>query len=92
MRSQVLTQKDSSQIENSKYSILVNEMQRRFDVMNSRIDIQEQVDTIYHFTQQLCYSGYPKTQIRDIVESGLKGVVREEKRRQDNVTRYRSGC
>ena len=37
-------------------------------------------------------SGYSRPQIRDLVESGLKGVVRKERRKLTRETRYRMGC
>ena len=43
MRSQVLTMQRSSQAETSKFSILVNELVRRFEVMDERIEISEEV-------------------------------------------------
>ena len=39
MRSQMLTHKNFNQSEPSKYSILVNELQRRFEVQDMKIDI-----------------------------------------------------
>ena len=41
MRSQVLTMKKSSMPENSKYSILINELNRRFEVMSQDITVEE---------------------------------------------------
>ena len=39
----------------------------------------------------MCNSGYKLSQIRDIIESGLKGVKRKEKTRENREMRYRSG-
>ena len=64
MRSQILTMKRSSQSENSKYSILVNELNRRFEVMDKDISINEKVSVIDHYCQQLINSGYRIEQIR----------------------------
>ena len=58
MRSQVLTEKRSSQSENQKFAILTNELNRRLQMMDSDISIDEQVEKINHFTQQLINSGY----------------------------------
>ena len=91
MGSQFLTHKCSSQSEHSKYSILVNELQRRFDVKDGDIDLEEQVQIVDHYCQQLLHSGYQQDQIRDLIESGLKGVIRKEKHRQEQETRFRSG-
>ena len=41
MRSQTLTMKRSSQSENSKISILTNELNRRFQMMDTEITIEE---------------------------------------------------
>ena len=81
MRSKVLTHKRSGQSEHSKYRLLVNELQRRFEVLDRDIHINEKIEIIDHFSQQLFNSGYKQPQIRDIVESGLKGVMRKEKRK-----------
>ena len=43
MRSQVLTMKRSSMPEQSKFSILVNELNRRFEVMSEDVTIEEKV-------------------------------------------------
>ena len=90
MRAQVLTMKRSSQSEQSKFSILVNELQRRFEVLDKNIENEEKVDIIDHYTQQLVNSGYSSEQVREIVESGMKGVLKKEKRRNEGDRRYRS--
>ena len=90
MRSQVLTMKLSSQSEQSKFSILVNELQRRFEVMDEKISIDEKTEIVDHFTQQLVNSKYSEEQIREIVESGLKGVAKKEKRKSERKKRFRS--
>ena len=41
IRSQILTMDRSSMPENAKFSILVNELNRRFEVMDSKIDQNE---------------------------------------------------
>ena len=90
MRSQILTHKKSSQSEQSKYNILVNELCRRFEVLDKDIPVEEKVMIVDHYTQQLVNSGYSKEQIREMIESGLKGVVRKEERRRNAVNRFRS--
>ena len=72
MRSQVLTMKRSSMPDQSKFSILVNELNRRFEVMSGDVTIEEKIEVINKFTKQLVNSGYDFSQTRDI-------VVREEK-------------
>ena len=90
MRSQIMTMKRSSQSEQSKVSILVNELTRRFDVLDEKIEINEKIGIINHYTQQLLNSGYSTEQIRDIIISGLKGIQRKEERRNAATTRYKS--
>ena len=83
--------KRSSQSENSKYSILVNELTRRFEVMDKGIDIEEKIEVIDHFSQQLMNSGCDIEQIRDIVQSSLKGIQRKQERRKGLEFMFRSG-
>ena len=90
MRCQTLTGEKSSQSDQSKYSILVNELARRFEVMSESVTIEERISTIDHFTQQLKNSGYEFKQSREIVLSMLKGWRRKEERRKDQEKRYLS--
>ena len=91
MRSQILTQKFSSQSEQSKYSILVNELHRHLEVLDPKIENSEKVEIIDHFIQQLYNSDYDLNQISDIVESSLKGFLRKVERKKGNTSRYRKG-
>ena len=92
MRNQILTMKRSSQSENSKVSILTNELNRRFQMMDSRITIEEKKEKIEHFTQQLINSGYNWSTIREIIVSSLRSVIRKEKKRlETGEKRYRTG-
>ena len=60
-------------------------------MMDKNIDIEEKIDVVNHFTQQLVNSGYNDTKIKEIVISSLKGIVRKEKKRiEDGQSRYRS--
>ena len=90
MRSQVLTTRRSSQPENSKFSILVNELNRRFEVMSTDIKIEEKIEVIEKFCQQLVNSGYDYPQVRNIVLSSLKGTLKKEKRLMKERKRYKS--
>ena len=47
MRSQILTMDRSSMPENAKFSILVNELNRRFEVIDKNIDQTEKIDHRY---------------------------------------------
>ena len=82
MHSQILTHKRSSQSEKSKYSILVNELTRRFEVLDESIDLSEKVKIIDHFTKQLVNSGYDHRQSKDILISSLKGVAKKMEKRK----------
>ena len=83
--------KRSSQSKQSKFSILVNELTRRFEVIGAKIDTSEKVKIIDHFTQQLLNSGYSREQSREITVCTLKGIIRKEERRLNNSKRYKSG-
>ena len=90
MRSQIMTMKRSSQSEQSKFSILVNELNRRFEVLDSKIELSEKIEIVNHYTQQLKNSGYSNDQMREIVTSSLKGIVRKEEMQLTKTKRYRS--
>ena len=90
MRAQVLTMQKSSQGEQSKISILVNELVRRFEVMDDKLEIGEQIKIIDHFTTQLKNSGYSYKESREIVTSALKGIVRKKENRKGELKRYKS--
>ena len=68
----------SGQAETSKVSILVNELVRRFEVMDDRLEINEEIEIINHFTAQLRNSGYQYKQARDIIVSALKGIMKKK--------------
>ena len=92
MRNQVLTQKRSSQSENSKFAILTNELTRRFQMMDKDISSQEKIEKIDHYTQQLINSGYSWQQSREVIVSSLKGIMKTEiKRKEEGGERYRTG-
>ena len=90
MRSQILTMSESSQPENAKYSILVNELNRRFEVMDKDISKEEKIEIIDHFTSQLRNSGYSHQMALEIIMSSLKGMKNKEKRRTEGENRYKS--
>ena len=92
MRNQVLTQKRSSMSENAKVSILTNELNRRFEMVDDKIEKEEKTDIVNHFTQQLVNSGYAWPQIREIVTSSLKGICKKDLRRKEtNSKKFRTG-
>ena len=57
--------------------------------MVHQIDIEEKTKIIDHFSQQLVNSGYCKEKIREIISSGLKGVLRKERERKERNNRYK---
>ena len=64
------------------FNILVNELHRRFEVLDEKTEIEEKVKIIDHFIQQLCNSDYSLEQIKLIVESSLKGIEDIERGRR----------
>ena len=58
--------------------------------MSDNVKIEEKIDKINHFTQQLVNSGYGQKQCKEIVLSMLKGITRKEERRKDQKRRYLS--
>ena len=59
--------------------------------MDSQIEIEEKIKIVDHFTQQLINSGYKGPQIRDIIVSSIKGIMRKERRREkEGKKKYRS--
>ena len=57
----------------------MNELIRRFEVLDGQIDINEKkIQTVDHYTQQLINSGYNGEEARDLIESGLKCMERKE--------------
>ena len=82
MRSQILTMQRSAQSEQSKISILVNELNRRFEVIDENIGEEERKKVVEHFTKQLVNSGYGYAQAKDIVLSNLKGIKKKGKKKE----------
>ena len=92
MKNQVMTQKRSSQSENSKFAILTNELRRRFQMMDEEIGREEKIQKLNHFTQQLKNSGYSWMQSREIIVASLRGILNSEKRRlAKGESKYRTG-
>ena len=92
MRNQILTMKRSSQSENSKFAILTNELRRRFNTVDEKIEDREKIQIVDHFLQQLINSGYSWQQSREVIVSSLKGLLKEEMRRKSSSEkRYRTG-
>ena len=85
LQSQIMTMKRSSQSEQSKFNILVNELNRRFEVLDKDISLEERKNIVNHYTKQLVNSGYSTLQIKEIIESALKGVVRKQEKKNIEI-------
>ena len=92
MRSQILTMQKSAQSEQSKMSILVNELNRRFDVIDDKVETNERIEVVDHFTTQLVNSGYGFSQAKDIVLSSLKGSKKKAEIRLNSDKKFKSGA
>ena len=84
--------KRSAQSEQSKMSILVNELNRRFEVIDDNVDIDEKVKIVDHFTSQLAKSGYNNKQAKEVVMSSLKGIKKKAEKRLKSDRRFKSGA
>ena len=71
MRSQVLTMKRSSQAQKSKVSILVNELNRHFEVMYDTVTLDEKLQVIDKFCQQQWLQLSPSARNSDVKFKGL---------------------
>ena len=92
MRNQVLLVERSAMGKQSLFAILSNELRRRLEVLDEKLPLNEKIQVVNKFTQQLVNSEFAWKQIREIVTSALIGHVRREKRRKDSgKKRYRSG-
>ena len=58
--------------------------------MSSNVTLEEQIEKINHFTQQLVNSGYGYRQCREIVISMLKGKKKKEESMKGQLKRYKS--
>ena len=52
-------------------------------MMDEDITIEEKVEKIDNFTQQLVNSGYNWGQIREVIVSSLKGFLKKELKRKE---------
>ena len=77
--------------ENSKFSILLNKIVRRFQVRVDGLSEQKEISIVDHYTKQLRHSGYNHKQARDVVLSALKGILRKKENRSFIERKYKSG-
>ena len=93
MRNQTLLLERTAMSRQSLISILSNELTRRLEVLDEKLDRNEVIAVIDKFTQQLVNSEFNWYQCREIIVSSLLGFTRKEKRRKlANRPKYRSGC
>ena len=73
-------------------SIMSNELMRRLQVIDDGLPLEETVNVVEQYVQQLINSGYGWKQTRDICVSALLGYKRQEiMRKRHNRPKYRSG-
>ena len=93
VRSQVLLMERSAMGTNSKFSIMSNELRRRFEVLNENVSRREKVQIIDKYTKQLVNSGYKRHQIFEIITSALKGYERKEiNRKKEGKSKFRTAA
>ena len=60
-------------------------------MMDDKIELEEKIEKVNQFCQQLINSGYNWGQIREIVVSSLRSAVKVEKQIESGENRYRTG-
>ena len=60
-------------------------------MMDGEISDEEKIEKVNHFSQQLVNSGYKWSQIREVVISSLRSVVKREKKIENGQERFRTG-
>ena len=92
VRSQIMLMERSAMSSQSKFAINTNELRRRMEVLHDSICMDERISIIDKYTQQLLNSGYNRNQIREIIVSAMKGFIRKEKERKDELKpKFRHG-
>ena len=66
--------------EQSKISILANDLIRRLSNVGENIFDEEKYKVIDHYTEKLQVSGYKRKQVKEIISSGLRGFETKRKR------------
>ena len=77
MKTPFCVMKNSAMSEKSKISILSQDLIRRMQNTGQTISESERISIIDNYIDRLLVSGYNVEQIREIVESGLKGYLRK---------------
>ena len=70
----------------------MNKLNRRFEVLDDKIDQKEKVEIIDHFMRQLKNSGYSHNKAYEIILSSVKGTLSKETRKSNLLSRYRSAA
>ena len=72
---------------------MTNELRRRLEVLNEKIDRKEKVNIVDKYTNQLVNSGYSRRQIYEIITSALKGYNRKESERKlKGISKFRTAA
>ena len=58
-------------------------------MLDDNKDLSEKIKIVDHYSQKLINFGYSKEKVRDIVRSGLKGIMRKESKRMKLSFKYR---
>ena len=82
MKTPLVIDERSAMSDHQKFSILTNEVIRRMSNISEKISIEEKVQVINTFTQELKNSGYNRKRAREIVVCGLLGLERKRMRRK----------
>ena len=92
MRNQTLVMERTAMGRQSIMSIMSNELMRRLQVIDESLHLQETINIVEKFVQQLVNSEYSWKSIREICVSALTGFKRQEIRRKLNKKpKFRSG-
>ena len=77
MKTPFCVMKESAMSEKSKVSILSQDLIRRMQNTSEKVPESERIKIIDNYIDRLLVSGYKTEQIKEIVESGLKGYIRK---------------
>ena len=71
---------------------MANELNRRLEVLNEKVDGAEKIKIVDKYVQQLKNSGYNRKQIWEMVVSAVRNYERKEKERKlERKPKYRHG-
>ena len=85
--------KKSAMPEGGKVASLSQEVVRRMLNTSEMLDQNERDQILNNYTKKLFHSGYEKHQVKEILESGLKGYEKKlEKAKKENRNIHREAC